>query len=114
MSSTPSVGIIDGRYYEQYYVMEQQKDAFILWNENSAAAVSYLYPTAAATTSEEAEELAAIVTPLETFVYEEVAKFITGARSMDEWDQFVAQMEAMDVARAVQIKQAVYDRYMAK
>lgn len=113
-SSTPTVGIIDGRYYEQYYVMEQQKNAFILWNENSAEAVSFIYPTAAATTSDEAEELAAIVTPMETYVYEEVAKFITGARSMNEWDQFAAQLEAMGVSRAVEIKQTVYDRYMNK
>ncbi|MBR4061059.1 MAG: hypothetical protein IKK03_14625 [Lachnospiraceae bacterium] len=113
-ASSPSVGIIDGRYYEQYYVMEQQKDAFILWNENSAEAVSFLYPTAAVTTPEEAEELTSIVTPLETYVYEEVAKFITGDRSMDDWDNFVTQMKSMNLSRAIEIKQAAYDRYVGK
>lgn len=112
-ASTPHVGVIDARYYEQYYVMEQQKNAFVLWNENSDAAIDFLYPSAS-TTAEEAEELASIVTPLETYIYEEVAKFITGANSMDKWDDFVAQMEAMGLSRAIEIKQAAYDRYMAK
>ena len=109
----PMIGIIDPRYYEQYYVMEQQKDAFVLWNENSEAAADFIYPPASTTTAE-AEELAAIDTPLKTYVYEELAKFITGARSMDTWDDFVKQMEAMNLSRAIEIKQAAYDRYMAK
>lgn len=110
---TPMVGIIDPRYYEQYYVMEQQRDAFILWNENSDEAVEFIYPSAT-TTTEEAEEFAAIDTPLKTYIYEELAKFVTGARSMDTWDDFVKQMEAMNISRAIEIKQAAYDRYMAK
>ncbi len=46
-------------------------------------------------TPEQNAEIARIMTPINTFIEEEQLKFITGARSMEEFDQFVAQINRM-------------------
>lgn len=46
-------------------------------------------------TPEQNEEIGRIMTPINTFVSEEQLKFITGARSMAEWDTFVSQINRM-------------------
>lgn len=48
-------------------------------------------------TSEENQQLARLVTPLQTFVDEQTAQFITGRKSLDEWDGFIEQVRSMKV-----------------
>jgi len=43
------------------------------------------------------------------FIDESIQNFMIGAVSMDKWDDFVAQCEAMDIAGAAAIMQARYD-----
>lgn len=107
------VGLIDPRYYEQYYIRQQEKDAFILWNQYSKNAINTTFPPATNTT-EEAEELAVITAALDTYVTEECTKFILGTRSLDEFDSYVEELKSMQVERAIELKQAAYDRYMGQ
>lgn len=112
-AAQPSVGIIDRRYYEQYYTLQEQVDAMHLWNENADNALEVLMPPTTPT-SEESEELAVIESAINTFVEEELTKFIMGIRDISEYDSFVETIKTMDIDRAIEIKQAAYDRYMAR
>lgn len=112
-ASNPTVGFIDVRYYEQYYQLEEQVEAMYLWNEYADNALEVLMPTVTAT-SEEAEELATLEGSIKTYVSEELTKFIMGSRDISEYDSFVEALKSMNVERAIEIKQAAYDRYMAR
>ncbi len=112
-ASQASVGLIDRRYYEQYYQIKEQVDAMNLWNENTAPALEVLLPSIAPT-DEEAEELATINAALSTYVKEECTKFIMGLRDISEFDSFVESLKGMKVERALEIQQVAYERYQAR
>ena len=62
-------------------------------------------------------ELAQIMNNIETFTDEMETKFITGAEDIDaSWDSYIEQLHNFGIDRAIEIKikQAAYDRYMAK
>lgn len=104
--------IQDPRYLEQYYSLPELKEAIGLWAQTDYG--KYIYPPAT-TTAEEATELASIMNNVNTYVDEMEAKFITGIEDIDaSWDSYVAQLKNFGIERAVEIKQAAYDRYMAK
>lgn len=64
--------------------------------------------------SEESDVVALYATDLATYISEEVPKFVTGDRSFDTWDEFVAECEAMHVDELLAAYQAAYDRYLTK
>ena len=63
-------------------------------------------------TSEESDQQAKIMNDINTYCDEMTLKFITGEAPLDEYDNFVAQVEALGIADAVKIQQTAYDRYM--
>lgn len=66
-------------------------------------------------TADESTEYANIMADIETFCAETVANYITGARSLDDYENhFLAQLESMDISRAIEIQQAALDRYMKR
>lgn len=65
-------------------------------------------------TSSESKEAATIQNTLDSFVKENSFNFITGDRSLDEFDDFVKELEAQGLSRLVEIKQAAYDRYLER
>lgn len=65
-------------------------------------------------TSDEMKETAALMSEISTFSDEMVAKFIAGQESLDNFDAFVEQLEAMGISRVCEIKQSAYDKYMAR
>ncbi len=53
---------------------------------------------------DESEEYANIMTPINTYAAEQMASFINGTRSFDEWDEYVSEIKAMgDIDRAIEI-----------
>ena len=64
--------------------------------------------------SDENKEYSKIMTDVTTIVNEKTSQFITGVISMDEYDDFIAQLKQMNVDRAVEIVQTVYDRFQAR
>lgn len=112
-ASQSSVGLIDRRYYEQYYQLQQQIDAMNLWNANTLPALEVVMPTVAPT-EEEAEELASINAAIDTYAQEEATKFIMGLQDISEFDSFVQGLKDLKVERALEIQQAAYDRYQAR
>ena len=104
--------IQDPRYIEQYYSLPELQEAIKLWSQTDFG--KYMYPPAT-TTTEEASELAQIMNNIETFTDEMETKFITGAEDIDaSWDSYIEQLHNFGIDRAIEIKQAAYDRYMAK
>lgn len=64
-------------------------------------------------TPEEAEEIDYLWTDIQSYLNESIAGFITGSISLDTWDQYVATIEGMGLARYMEIYDAMYQRYVA-
>jgi len=101
----------DQRELEQYYDLPELTEALELWTHNDMG--KHIYPPAS-TTQEESEQLATIINNVNTYRDEMEAKFITGALSINDFDKYVAQLKKFGIEKAIEIKQAAYDRYMAK
>lgn len=76
-----------------------------------SADADYVIPAGVEETSEEGSQQAQIMADINTYVKENVPKFIVGAQSMDKWDSFVSQIKNMNIDKAISIEQAAYDRY---
>jgi len=62
-------------------------------------------------TEEESRRLGAIATDLQTYMDESVTKFITGELSLDKFDDFVQQLQKMNMDEYIAIHQAAFDRW---
>jgi putative aldouronate transport system substrate-binding protein len=62
-------------------------------------------------TAEEAQELTALMTEINTYRDEMLAKFIMGQESLDNWDTFVSTLKSMGMDEVLKIKQQQYDRF---
>ena len=52
-------------------------------------------------------------TNVKTFVDEQVSKFLLGERSFDEWDSYVAEVEALGLADLKAVHESSYARVLA-
>lgn len=55
-----------------------------------------------------------IMTDCNTYTNEMVLKFITGAESLDNFDEFVNMIQSMEINEAIELTQKAYDQYMTK
>ena len=87
-------------------------DAVYKWIDNSNARAHYL-PGVQRTDEENltyTDKYAAIT----SYVKEMALKFVTGEVSLDEYDNYVAQLNKMGLQECRDIQQAAYERYLAK
>jgi putative aldouronate transport system substrate-binding protein len=56
-------------------------------------------------------ELSTVATDIEAYTDEQVIKFITGSKSISEWDSYVSTLNKMDLDKYLGIYQAAYDRW---
>ena len=103
--------IQDPRYLEQYYELPELKEAINLWAQTDYG--KYIMPSVSHT-SDEAGEIAKIINNVNTYAEEMEAKFITGALPLSEFDNYVKQLKAFGIERAIELKQAAYERYISK
>jgi len=103
--------IQDPRYIEQYYRLPQQQEALRMWTQTDMG--KHLLPPVSAT-SAESEELAQIMNNINIYSKEMESKFITGVESLSKFDEYVEQLKAFNIERAIEIMQNCYDRYMAR
>nr|WP_156645398.1 extracellular solute-binding protein [Lentibacillus sp. JNUCC-1] len=61
--------------------------------------------------SDEQKEINTIEVDLKSYVRQMEAKFITGVKSFDEWDEYIKTIENMDVDKYVELHQKAYDRW---
>lgn len=64
-------------------------------------------------TAEEADEIAEIVASLNKYRDENVAAFISGNRSLDEWDDYLAELDSIGMSDFLEVAQVTYDRMKA-
>lgn len=100
--------IQDYRYIEQYYQLDQQKDALNVWSQSESPAnnipmVSF--------TSEESQRLSAIISNVETCADEMLYKYIMGVESLDTYDSFVENLKQFGIEEAIEIYSAAVERY---
>lgn len=55
-----------------------------------------------------------IMTEISTYADEMVLKFIIGAESLDNFDQFTSTIKSMGIDEAIELTQSAYDQYMTK
>ena len=98
-------------YFVQFTYREDQQQTIMNWLNSSdfSALEPRIYRTEA-----EAEETANLDVDLKTYRDTELIKFITGERSMDEWDGFVAQLKKLGADRLLEIRRAGYQRALKR
>jgi putative aldouronate transport system substrate-binding protein len=101
----------DTRYIEQYYLLKEQKDAVQIWSNTDADI--HMLPQIAKTEQESAE-LSAIMLDVTTLVDEMSLKIILGIEPVDSFDDYVAQIKALKIQRAIEIQKAALDRYNSR
>ncbi len=74
----------------------------------------YVIPTSMSLSADDSTEAANIYSDIQTLCMESIAKFITGDKSLDEFDDFVQQIKDMGIQDYLDIYQECYDDYMAR
>lgn len=87
-------------------------DAADIWRENSSN--DSIMFTGVSISTEYVDEYNGIYGDIDTYVSENVNRFITGDRSLEEFDTFVAELEEMNIGRCIEIWQEMVDMYLAK
>ncbi len=88
-------------------------DAVDTWISNTDYR-DYRYSIGAVLSTEESNEYSTLYNAAASFAKEMQFKFIVGDEPMENYDDFVARLETMGVARMLEIKQAAYDRFLAR
>ena len=89
---------------------EVDKAAPEIWSEGMDDAM--VIPSTVTLSAEENTEAANIYSDIETICLEAIAKFITGEKSLDEFDSFVESIRSAGIDDYLAIQQGAYDRAM--
>lgn len=73
---------------------------------------AYAIPAKAVLTADEQTEQTNIFSDINTYLSENLVKFVTGDLSFDEWDNYVATIESMNMERYIELSQIALDRYL--
>ena len=73
---------------------------------------AYVIPSVVSLSADENTEANNIYSDIETVLMEHIAKFITGDKSLDEYDNMVETIKGMNIEGYLEIQQAAYDRAM--
>ena len=103
------------------YVYHKEKiqlsdDAFNapeVWDSNCTEDTR-VYTSFAEMNTEESEAYYAVFDDLDTYVKENLVKFINGSRPLSEYDDYLKQCYDMGAEKLIAIKQQALDRYMSK
>lgn len=84
------------------------------WNSRESDNANY-YPTGASLSPLENEEASVLASDIGTFASEQIPRFILGDLDFEaDWDEYVATVESLDIARVIELYQAAYDRYLVR
>ena len=99
----------DKRYIEQYYQLDQQKQALDVWSENNHE--KHVVPQITLSQAE-TTEYSKIMSEITTYRDEMFINFIIGTRAIDTFQEYADKMKSLKLDRAIEIQQAAYDRYL--
>lgn len=100
-------------YLDGYYTYEEQKDAVVIWNENSEAAKLHTLPTLNLT-EEESDEIKDILEIAKSELEIGIFDIILGHKSIDTYDDVIKKAKKNGMDRYIEINQIAYERYIAK
>lgn len=89
---------------------ESELNMIETWN-NTENDASEMIPTALSLTPEESAAYSATFSDIRTHVQQSILEFITGSKSMEEYDSFVGEIQSMGIDECTQILQDALDRY---
>lgn len=99
-----------GKYPERiktYFYTDQQFTNNQIWMSNADS--EYMLIGVTSPLSDNVEEYNAMVSDITTYADTMVLSFIIGNTSMDEWDSFQKQLEALGINECVEMMQEAYD-----
>ena len=102
-------------YLKNAEVATRANDTWFYPNEQVSS--YWKWPVGATFTVEESDELKLIGSSIDTYVPESFAQFITGAKDIDsdaDWEAHLANLASYKLDRVLEIRQACYDRYLAR
>lgn len=88
-----------------------QTEALTIWRTHSA---DNTYPTSATMTADESSEHALKYAEVQTYAATALTEFIIGERDISEYDEFIQTCIDLGIEECIAIKQAAYDRYIAR
>lgn len=103
--------LVEKAYMLGGYAYDVQKKSLEVWETPNAVAKNMPPQTM---TAEEVEEYNDIMNTVQTYLDEHKLMFIIGSESLDNYSQFVEDIKSMNIERAIEIRQAEYDRYLAR
>lgn len=74
----------------------------------------YRISAAVTLTTDESEAYSSKMGDITTYCAESIVQFITGEKSMDEFDAFITQLKSIGIQDCIDIQQAAYDRYLKR
>ncbi|MDO5424579.1 MAG: extracellular solute-binding protein [Eubacteriales bacterium] len=96
---------------ELQFISEDDFNMCYIWDDVNH---EKYYSSYAAMTVEENAEYSNLFADIDTYISENALSFITGAKSLDEFDSFIETVKGMGLPRCVELKQAALDRYNAR
>ena len=103
----------DRNYIIAYWNTDAQKKAMHMWNDETDVDGT-LMPTVTLS-EEESTEFSRIMSDINTAVKEYYSAVYNGQKDLDAtWDEYVAQIEGMNIKRAIELEQAALERYNAR
>lgn len=102
--------IMDKRFFRQQYPFAAQLEALDTWGGTNQK--DHVYKGTQRITSEESSEYSTIMTDVISRVDEVSVKIIMGIEPIESYDALIDQIKGLNVERAIEIRQAGYDRYM--
>jgi len=93
---------------------ESELNAMTVWTETSLG--DYSLPTSSMTlTSDETSRILTMMGDINTYVSENLAKFVNGDKNINDdaqWEEFTGAIEALGINDIVEVYQAAYERYL--
>ncbi len=99
------------KYITQFWARPQQQQALKAWTDNDA---EYYVMPSISVPSELSDEYSAIYSEVNTFVQEQTVAFITGERSLDEFDSYLDTLKQLNIDRMIEIYQIALDEFNAR
>ena len=96
-------------YIEQYYQLDQQREALAAWSTSNAA--DYQMP-AVVIAEEDASEYSKLTADINVYTQEMAIKYITGQESLDTFEtEYLPTLKGMGIERVIEMYQTALDKY---
>ena len=108
---TADFGLYNWGMFDPIY---EGQDALKAYDEFDKDKFDLMLPPCMTMTDAENTEYVTLYTDIQTLARENTVKFITGEKSLDEYEAFVEQLRSYNIDRCIELQQAALDRYNAR